>query len=60
MPDGERSLDALRQAILQALMESGQFTPEMLKALRGETATPARTRRSSASSPSCSTRSSSG
>ena len=24
---GDRSLDALRQAILEALMESGQFTP---------------------------------
>src|SRR5215216_4286688 len=34
--EGERSLDALRQAILQALMESGQLTPEMLKVLRGE------------------------
>jgi Ca-activated chloride channel family protein len=33
---GDRSLDALRQAILDALMESGQFTPEMLEALRGE------------------------
>jgi Ca-activated chloride channel family protein len=33
---GDRSLDALRQAILEALMESGQFTPEMLEALRGE------------------------
>ena len=33
---GDRSLDALRQAILQALMESGQLTPEMLKVLRGE------------------------
>lgn len=32
---GDRSLDALRQAILEALMESGQFTPEMLEALRG-------------------------
>ena len=32
----ERSLDALRQAIIDALMDSGQFTPEMLKALRGE------------------------
>jgi Ca-activated chloride channel family protein len=30
-----RSLDALKQAILDALMESGQFTPEMLEALRG-------------------------
>ena len=34
--DGDRSLDALRQAILDALMESGQFTPEMLEALRGD------------------------
>jgi Ca-activated chloride channel family protein len=33
---GERSLDALREAILRALMESGQLTPEMLKFLRGE------------------------
>jgi Ca-activated chloride channel homolog len=32
----DRSLDALKQAILNALIESGQFTPEMLKALRGE------------------------
>ncbi len=37
MEDGaDRSLDALRQAILQALMDSGQFTPEMLDALRGD------------------------
>jgi Ca-activated chloride channel family protein len=33
--DANRSLDALKQAILDALMESGQFTPEMLEALRG-------------------------
>lgn len=33
---GDRSLDALKQAILDALMESGQFTPEMLEALRGD------------------------
>ena len=33
--EGNRSLDALKQAILNALMESGQFTPEMLEALRG-------------------------
>jgi len=33
---GERSLDALREAILRALMESGQLTPEMLKFLRGD------------------------
>src|SRR5438045_7917197 len=29
MGEGERSLDALRQAILQALIDSGQLTPEM-------------------------------
>src|SRR3954465_13265381 len=34
--EGERSLDALRQAILQALMDSGQLTPDMLKVLRGD------------------------
>jgi Ca-activated chloride channel family protein len=34
---GERTLDALRQAILQALMDSGRLTPEMLQVLRGET-----------------------
>src|SRR5574341_918196 len=34
--DSDRSMDALRQAILQALMDSGQLTPEMLKVLRGE------------------------
>jgi Ca-activated chloride channel family protein len=33
---GDRSIDALREAILRALIESGQITPEMLKALRGE------------------------
>src|SRR3954463_12079748 len=33
--EGNHSLDALKQAILDALMESGQFTPEMLDALRG-------------------------
>ena len=32
----DRSLDALKQAILDALIESGQFTPELLEALRGE------------------------
>ena len=46
------------QAILDALMESGQFTPEMLEALRGDGDDDARRR--AASSPSCSTRSSSG
>src|SRR5512146_3360094 len=34
--DADRSMDALRQAILRALMDSGQLTPEMLKVLRGE------------------------
>jgi len=34
--DPDRSLDALRQAILQALMESGQLTPDMLTVLRGD------------------------
>ena len=33
---GDRTLDSLKQAILEALMESGQFTPEMLEALRGD------------------------
>src|ERR1051325_2987132 len=32
----ERSMDALKDAILRALMESGQLTPEMVKFLRGE------------------------
>src|ERR671914_1058919 len=36
MGDSERSVDGLRQAILQALMDSGQLNPEMLKVLRGE------------------------
>ncbi len=35
-PSGDRSLDALKQALLKALMESGQLTPEMLEELRGE------------------------
>jgi len=34
--ESDKSLDALREAILQALMDSGQFTPEMLDALRGD------------------------
>jgi Ca-activated chloride channel family protein len=34
--DADRSLDALRQAILDALITSGQITKEMLEALRGE------------------------
>jgi Ca-activated chloride channel homolog len=32
----DRSIEALRQAILDALIESGQFTPELLEALRGD------------------------
>jgi Ca-activated chloride channel family protein len=32
----DRSLESLRQAILQALMDSGQLTQDMLKFLRGE------------------------
>ncbi len=32
----DRSMDALKEAILNALIESGQFTPEMLEALRGD------------------------
>src|SRR5438552_14759214 len=35
--EADRSLDALRQVILQPLMDSGQLTPEMLKSLRVET-----------------------
>jgi len=34
--EGDRSLDALKQAIIQALADSGKLTPEMLKVLRGE------------------------
>ncbi|HEY0671417.1 MAG TPA: VWA domain-containing protein [Longimicrobiales bacterium] len=34
--DADRSLDALKEALLQALIESGQLTPDMLKELRGE------------------------
>src|SRR5690606_5334443 len=33
---GDRSVDALREAILRALLDSGQLTPEMLQALRGD------------------------
>ena len=32
----DRSLDALKAAIVQALMDSGALTPEMLQVLRGE------------------------
>ena len=34
--DDTNSLDALKRALLKALLESGQLTPEMLKELRGE------------------------
>ncbi len=33
---GDRSMDALREAILQALLDSGQLTPEMVRFLRGD------------------------
>jgi len=33
---GDHSLDALEQALLQALIDSDQLTPEMLRELRGE------------------------
>ena len=34
--DADQSLDGLKEAILQALMNSGMLTPDMLKILRGE------------------------
>ena len=34
--ENDRSMEALRQAIIDALLASNQFTPEMLEALRGE------------------------
>lgn len=34
--EADRSVDSLKEAILRALIESGQLTPEMLQALRGE------------------------
>ena len=34
---GNQSLDGLKQAVLQALIDSGQLTPEMLTVLRGDT-----------------------
>src|SRR6476620_3416268 len=34
--ESDRSLEALKQAILDALIQSGQFTPELLEALRGD------------------------
>jgi len=33
--ESDKSVDALRDAILSAMIESGQFTPEMLEAMRG-------------------------
>jgi Ca-activated chloride channel homolog len=33
--ESDHSLEALKEAILRALLESGEFTPEMLAALRG-------------------------
>ncbi len=35
-PSGDRSLDAVKEALLRALLQSGQLTPEMLDELRGE------------------------
>jgi Ca-activated chloride channel homolog len=35
-PSGDRSLDSLKEALLDALIKSGQLTPEMLAELRGE------------------------
>jgi len=34
--DADHSLDSLKAALLQALLESGQLTPEMVEELRGE------------------------
>lgn len=34
--EADHSLEALKRAILQALIDSGQFTPELLEAMRGE------------------------
>jgi Ca-activated chloride channel family protein len=34
--EDDRSVDSLKEALLQALIESGQLTPEMLAELRGE------------------------
>jgi Ca-activated chloride channel homolog len=34
--ESDRSVDALKNALLQALIDSGQLTPEMLQELRGE------------------------
>jgi Ca-activated chloride channel homolog len=34
--DADRSIDRLKEALLRALVESGELTPEMVKELRGE------------------------
>jgi Ca-activated chloride channel family protein len=34
--EDDRSLDALKEALLRALLESGQLTPEMISQLRGD------------------------
>ena len=34
--DGDRSMDALRKAIMEALVQSGKLTPDMLQFMRGE------------------------
>jgi Ca-activated chloride channel family protein len=34
--EDDRSLDALKEALLRALLESGQLTPEMIAELRGD------------------------
>jgi Ca-activated chloride channel homolog len=34
--DEDRSMDSLKEALLRALIESGQLTPEMLEELRGQ------------------------
>jgi Ca-activated chloride channel homolog len=34
--DADRSVDSLKEALLRALIESGELTPEMLKELRGD------------------------
>jgi Ca-activated chloride channel homolog len=34
--EDDRSVDSLKEALLQALLEGGQLTPEMLEELRGE------------------------
>ena len=35
-PGSERTIEGLKDAILRALMESGELTPEMVRLLRGE------------------------